>query len=188
MNQDKVKQFLSASRDLIKLSSELGYGDPFASYRIREIMLSIHLNHVLAKTLHFEDARNENDEKVEYKTSVIQKSKSVSQSLTGRYEISWQETWEKQKEYMLNEKIANNVYHYFALFCDATYRILEIRRMTGMQAYNLLLPKIKDKYVKRYTTKSKDGTLHASLSAKEIRNNSEKVYYWLDDPESFFTD
>jgi hypothetical protein len=168
--EEKINQLLEAKQTMMSISNELEFGDPFASYRIREILLSIHLNHTIAHTLHFEDARNEFNEKIEYKTCTISRK-----GLYGRYDISWQDSWERQKEYMLNEKIANNAYHYFALF-DKEHRIQEIYRMKGDTVYNLLLPKIEKKFKNRNISQNKNGSLHATISNLDIMTYGEKIY------------
>jgi hypothetical protein len=146
----------------------MGWGDPFAAGRIREIILVNTLGHEIANTLHAEDAIGIDGYRREYKTQLH------SRSWAGRYDVSRQGTWEEQEHYLRHEKIGNCLYHYFASFTEDNV-LMEIHAMSGAIALSLILPKIKAQYFEDRTNK-KHQDLYATLSGYDIVNNSIKIF------------
>ena len=71
---------------------------------------------------------------------------TIGKKLTATYNgISVQDTWEKQVEYILNEKIGKYHHHYFARYEDG--KIVEVWRLTAKQVYDKLLPNQKKQII-----------------------------------------
>ena len=162
--ETKQEMFIRKAEELVQLASELNYGDPFASGRMREIILAQELGHTIHHDLHGEDAKFLNEEskivKVEYKTNF------EKWGLQGRYDVSWQPTWQKQVDYLESEKIANKEYHYFATFSD-DYKIVDIYQLTGRTVLDLLLPSLEKNYKNRDSAKKNQG-LYSTLGQPTI--------------------
>ena len=172
MTKEEAIVKLNAALDVLyTVCDEMDWGDPFAAGRIREIILANYLNHKIGESLHKEDAINEDGDKIEYKTVL------ELLGLKGRYDVSWQPTWELQLDYLKNEKIANNKFHYFATFTN-NCKLVSVYQMTGEKALELLLPKIQKKF-NNFKAKEKlnlkNMSLHATLSKKQIIENSIKI-------------
>ena len=82
------------------------------------------------------------DGECEYKSTI---DKNIKATYNG---ISVQDTWEKQVEYLTNEKIAKYKNHYFARF-KIQGEIKEIYKMNGNKVLELLLPKLKNQFEKK---------------------------------------
>jgi len=146
---------------------EGNYGDPFSYARSREILMAIKLGHKVAPTLSGADGFDL-EGACEYKSTI---AKSINATYNG---ISVFDTWEEQVEYLEKEKIKKYKNHYFARFTtDLTNPIAEIWRMDGSVVFDLLLPKLKNKYLKE--NRGKDPRLGASLSKKQIHEYSERI-------------
>ena len=168
-------QFEETARKLLNIAAKLGYGDPFASGRAREILLAKLLGHKVHTELHGPDARIWNEEAghfltFEYKTSF------EKYGLHGRYDVSWQPTWEEQKRYLKHEKIGGKHSHYFATF-DQQYNVVDVYSIPGKKVHELLLPKFEEKYRGKETiTKNKISTLYAQLGSPDIQKHGKLVY------------
>lgn len=144
------------------------WGDPFSYARAKEIYMANFLEHQVAKSYSGPDGID-CDGECEYKSTI---DKNIKATYNG---ISVQETWEEQVEYLKKEKIAKYKNHYFARFDDG--KIKEIYKMDGDKVLELLLPKLKKNFEKE--NKGKDPRLGASLSKKEIQENSHLIYFDL---------
>lgn len=152
---------------MMEACKEGGYGDPFSYARSREILMAIKLGHKVAPKLSGADAYD-SDGECEYKSTI---DDFINATYNG---ISVFNTWEEQIEYLINEKIKKYKNHYFARFTtDLDNPIAEIWRMDGDVVYELLLPKLKNKYLKE--DKGKDPRLGASLSKKQIYEYGERI-------------
>ena len=157
----------NAIENLVNIFEELGLGDPFGAGRAREAILASFLEHKLGEDLHGCDAYTDDGNIYEYKTTL------VSSGLAGRYDVSTQPTWEEQVEYLTEDKIANNTYHYYATF-TSKLELVSVWKMDGKTVLDLLLPKIKHKFFQDKTHLRVQG-IHATLSAKDIRENAIKL-------------
>ena len=179
---DKQKLFLEKAEELVQLASELNYGDPYAAGRMREIILASKLGHTLHHDLHGEDAKFINEEstliKVEYKTNF------ESFGIKGRYDVSWQPTWEDQVYYLEKEKIADKKFHYFATF-TSNYTIAEVYQLTGDKVLELLLPEIEKRYNTTNSEKKNRG-LYATLGQPAIKKYGEHIHTTKSSLAEFF--
>jgi hypothetical protein len=152
---------------MMEACKEGDYGDPFSYARSREILMAIKLGHTVAPTLSGADGFD-SDGECEYKSTIAD---SINATYNG---ISVFETWDAQVDYLINEKIKKYKNHYFARFTtDLHNPIAEVWRMDGDVVYDLLLPKLKNKYLKE--NKGKDPRLGASLSKKQIYEYGERI-------------
>ena len=84
--------------EMYEICNTEGWGDPFSYARSREIHMAGILGHRVADDYSGADAYDKYDLPVEYKSTIGKK-------LTATYNgISVQDTWEKQVDYILNEK------------------------------------------------------------------------------------
>ena len=150
---------------MYELCKEQEYGDPFSYARSREILISVLLGHDISPTLSGADGIDEDGE-CEYKSTV---SKNINGAYNG---ISVQESWEKQVDYLRNDKIAKYKNHYIVRFDGS--KIAEIWKLNGNVVCDILEPKLKKKYPTILT--KKDPRLSASLTKKEIQTNGEKIF------------
>ena len=105
------EKFTKKYTELVRIAQQMDVGDPFGAGRAREIILSGILGHKIGSDLHGIDAESFcGKETYEYKTSLSTKA------LSPRYDVSWRDTWEKQIEYLEQDKIANHEFHFFASF------------------------------------------------------------------------
>lgn len=152
---------------LLEGAREGGWGDPFASGRLREILLADFLGHELAKTLHEEDATDpKTGKKQEYKTTFNYRG------FMGRYDISTQSNLKEQIEYINKEKIGCYD-HVYATF-NENYEIVGAFVAKGEDVAKRIIPKIEKKFGKTAGFKRKD--LHATLTAKDIREIGKKIF------------
>ena len=152
---------------MCELTNRNNWGDPFSYSRGKEILMAHFLKHKVAETYSGPDGID-CDGECEYKSTI---DKNIKATYNG---ISVQDTWEKQVEYLTNEKIAKYKNHYFARFDKSSGEIIEIYMMNGNKVLELLLPKLKNQFVKK--NKGKDPRLGSSLSKKEIIKNSYLIY------------
>lgn len=153
--QQEYNELFKRMWDLCK---EHEWGDPFSYARSREIHMANHLGHTIASTYSGADAIDDEGNEVEYKTTI---GDNISASYTG---ISNQETWELQEKYLREEKLAKYPYHYIARYKDG--EIKELWRLTGMQVFNILLPKFKIQYESKIARK--DPRLSKTLTKSDI--------------------
>ena len=124
-----------------------------------------HLGHKIAKNYSGSDACDSDGNLVEYKTTI---GKSITATYNG---ISVQSTWEEQKTYLENEKIAKYKWHYFARYKDG--KIEEIWKMSGTKVLELLMSKFEKQYHSQKN--KKDPRLGAILTVTEIKANAIKI-------------
>ena len=161
------KKFEKGWNLMMAACKEGNYGDPFSYARSREILIAIKLGHKVAPSLSGADGFDEDGE-CEYKSTI---GNSINATYNG---ISVFDTWEEQNDYLINKKIKKYKNHYFARFTsDLNNPIVEVWRMSGDVVYDLLLPKLKNKYLKE--NKGKDPRLGASLSKKQIYEYGERI-------------
>jgi len=156
--------------NLYAICGRKNYGDPFASGRLREMILAEHLGHKICDTLHGADAYGADGYIREYKTT------SDNNYLKGRYDVSFYTTWKEQKEYLITKKLGSCKYHYFALF---TYeqKLKQIWVMHGDKVMEILFPKIKkswDSLIKREY--KKHPALYGTVTKSEIEKFGAKIY------------
>lgn len=165
---DAKTKFKKGWELMMEACQEQNWGDPFSYARSREILMSIELGHEVAKSLSGEDAIDQ-EGVCEYKST-------ISSSLNGTYNgISVMDSWEDQLSYLENDKIKKYKNHYFARFTDnPTKPIAEVWRMKGDKVYDLLVPKLQNKFTS--TKKAKDPRLGANISKKEIQAFAERIY------------
>ena len=100
----------------------------------REIHMAGILGHTIADDYSGADAYDQ-DGPCEYKSTIGKK-------LTATYNgISVQDTWEKQVEYIQEEKIGKYANHYYARYESG--KIQEIWRMDALDVIAILLPNLK---------------------------------------------
>ena len=157
------QDWLNAFKTLQQLSNELGVGDPFNYNRGREIHTAFTLGLTVSDTLSGADAYDENG---------ACELKSTIGSLKGVYTgISVQPSWDKQVEYIINNKIGKYPNHYIVRYDGA--EIAEAHRLTSNDVLMLLIPKIKKQF---NSPRGKDPRIGVTLTAKEIRTYGELVY------------
>jgi len=89
-----------------------------------------------------------------------ERKSSTGKRPSGTYSgLSCKDTWEEQKEYLI-AKIRNCGRHYFDRFHPVTGQMVESWWMTGEQAYELLLPKIKKDFLRKKKL-AKEGKINA---------------------------
>lgn len=157
----------SAITNLVEIFECLDLGDPFGAGRAREAILAAFLGHHLGDDLQGADAYDDRGNIYEYKTTL------VSCGISGRYDVSSQPTWEEQVEYLRENKIANNAYHYYASFTPKM-ELVSVYEIDGETVLDLLLPKLHKKFFQDKTNLKVQG-LHATLSAKDIRTFGKKL-------------
>ena len=147
-----------------QLCRENGWGEPFSYARSREIHIANRLGHTVAKDCSGSDATDSEGNPVEYKSTTQSRIRATYNG------ISVQNTWEAQENYLQTQKIGKYPWHYFVRYEDAY--IKEIWKMSGETVLAILLPKLKNQYVKK---NRKDPRLGVSLTTKEIHDNATKV-------------
>jgi|TARA_R110002110_G_scaffold43853_9_gene135829 hypothetical protein len=152
-------------REMAKICSEQGWGDPFSYARSKEILAANKLGHTIAATLSGADAFNEKGQPVEYKSTIQDKCKGA---YTG---ISVLGTWGEQVEYLFNEKIAKYPEHYFNRFKDG--EMVESWVMSGDKVFEILVSKMESKFPT--VRQKKDPRLSANISNTEIRKYGRRL-------------
>lgn len=156
-----------AITNLVEIFDYLGLGDPFGAGRAREAILANFLGHTLGDDLQGADAYDNSGNIYEYKTTL------ASCGVAGRYDVSTQPTWQDQVDYLREDKIANNAYHYYATFTPKM-ELVSVFEIDGDTVLDLLLPKLQKKFFQDKTNLKVQG-LHATLSAKDIRTFGNKL-------------
>lgn len=161
------EEYIALYKRMAALCEENGLGDPFSYARSKEIYATFSLGHKMPGPSDYSgaDAINERGEGVEYKSTI---GPRVKGSYTG---ISVQDTWEKQVQYLREEKILKYPEHYFNRFENG--ELVESWRLTGQQVYDILLPKLKKKFAT--VLDKKDPRLSADVSNKDILTNGERI-------------
>ena len=151
--------------ELAQVCKEEGWGDPFSYARSKEIYAATVLGHTVADTFSGADAVNAEGQEVEYKSTISSKCKG---SYTG---ISVQSSWQEQKRYLFEEKLAKYPEHYYNRFKDG--KLVESWKMSGIDVYNILLPKLEQKY--DTVLDKKDPRLSANITWSEIQQYGTRV-------------
>lgn len=152
------QQYQQLFEQMYALCEENQWGDPFSYARSREIHMAGILGHTIADDYSGADAYDQ-DGPCEYKSTIGKK-------LTATYNgISVQDTWEKQVEYIQEEKIGKYANHYYARYeCG---KIQEIWRMDALDVIAILLPNLKKQY--ESTKVRKDPRLGYTIPNKLIQ-------------------
>ena len=150
---------------MAKLCEEQSWGDPFSYARSKEIYAAIVLGHSVAPDYSGADAIGPDGSLYEYKSTI---DKTCKGSYTG---ISVQETWEEQESYLIEEKIGKYPEHYYNRFEDG--KLVESWKLTGQQVYEILGPKLKDKF--STVLNQKDPRLSATVTTGEIHQYGKRV-------------
>jgi len=149
---------------LYDLCEENGWGDPFSYARSREILIASYLGHEISNTLAGDDGYDE-EGACEYKSTICE-------NIHGLYSgMSKQSTWEKQKEYLVNEKILPYKNHYFIRF--EVGKIKEVWKLSGEDVYTILLPKVKKNYFS--SGSRKDPRVRGEITKKEIYDYGKRI-------------
>ena len=150
---------------MAEICEEQGWGDPFSYARSKEIYAATVLGHTVATTFSGADAFNQANQPVEYKSTI---AKNCKGSYTG---ISVQSSWEEQKRYLFEEKLAKYPEHYYNRFNAG--KLVESWMMKGDDVYDVLTPKLEAKYPDVLTKKA--PRLSANVSWREIKQYGTKV-------------
>jgi len=161
------QKFAKLYKEMWDLCQENDWGDPFSYARAKEIYATCALGHSMPAPDAYSgaDGINEKGEGVEYKSTI---GKSIKGSYTG---ISVQSTWEEQDRYLREEKIAKYPEHYYNRFEDG--KLVESWKLTGQQVYEILGPKLKDKF--STVLNQKDPRLSATVTTGEIHQYGKRV-------------
>jgi len=166
MSPEEAKQrFRELYEEMAQVCDEQGWGDPFSYARSKEIYAATVLGHTVATTFSGADAFNQANQPVEYKSTI---GKNCKGSYTG---ISVQQTWEEQKRYLFEEKLAKYPEHYYNRFNAG--KLVESWMMRGDDVFDVLTPKLEAKYPDVLT--KKDPRLSANVSWREIKQYGTKV-------------
>ena len=163
-NMARNQKFRELYLEMHALCEEEGWGDPFSYARSKEIYAASVLGHDVAPNYSGADAYDKDGCACEYKSTT---AKNLKGSYTG---VSVQDTWEKQKIYLLREKIGP-YNHYYNHFKDG--EMIASWKLSGEAVYNILLPKFKKSYPT--VLKKKDPRLAASVCWTEIQKYGVKV-------------
>ena len=150
---------------MYQLCDQENWGDPFSYARSREIHLAGIIGHSVADDYSGADAFDENDNPVEYKSTIGKK-------LTATYNgISVQPTWHDQVKYLVEEKIGKYQHHFYARYHKG--KVVEVWRLEAEDVLSILFPPLKkqfdDKRVK------KDPRLGYTISNKLIKQFGTQV-------------
>ena len=142
--------------------------DDLSNYgRLKELVMAMELGHSFPESYADADAFDSDGNPVEYKSTVQDR---INATYNG---ISVQETWKKQKQYLVEEKICKYSDHFFARFPRHSMKILEMYRMDGGTVYNLLLPKLKRQFESK--KQRKDPRLGSSIGKKDIQQYGQQI-------------
>ena len=163
MKKSKITNLI---KELIELCDKYGLGDPFASGRAREIVLSSglgqNIGEVLAECDAFTYDEDGNREEFEYKTSL---------GSTFKYNESKKATWDETYK-KLKKKITGNKYHYYAKF-SKRMDIKEVYYIDGETVFEILIPKLEERYNTLNNVKSsknlRDRRLYTMMSVRDIK-------------------
>lgn len=170
MSNNFQEQYIELFEKITTICYENGVGDPFSYARGKEIYQAFKLGHTVSQTYSGADAFNSEGKKVEYKSTI---GKKISATYNG---ISVMETWEEQERYLKEQKIECYEEHYFSIF-DKNGNIIETWKMSGKQVYDILEPKLKNKFFKLKNSNKvlKDPRLGATISQGEIYKYATKM-------------
>ncbi len=157
------KEFAELFDKMYKLCFDNGWGDPFNYSRAREIHMANYLQHKISTTLSGADAIDEDGE-AEYKSTI---SKDIKATYNG---ISKQENWDKQVEYLKNDKIGKYKNHYFSRYENGA--IVEMYKMSCDKVLEEAERQLKKKFQKENL---KDPRLGFNINKTYIKNNSERL-------------
>ena len=154
-NLNKISSLLT---EIDKLCKEDDLGDIFSYSKVKEVLTANLLGHTVPKDYSGADGYKPDGTPVEYKSTI---AKKIQATYNG---ISVQETWDKQVEYLEDDKIGKYPSHYMVRF-DGT-EIMECYELQAADVLSILLPKLK----KQFHNKSirKDPRLGATISSKDI--------------------
>jgi len=160
------QRFQQLFEEMYSLCQENGWGDPFSYARSREIHLAGILGHKVADSYAGADAFDE-DGAAEYKTTIADK-------INGTYNgISVQETWEDQEKYLINKKLGKYHNHYIARYANG--KVAEVWKLTSDSVLQVLLPKLKKDWVRKFSGRQKDPRLSGQITHKEIAEFGERI-------------
>ena len=159
------QKYIELYKQMADLCKQNGWGDPFSYARSKEIYAACVFGHTVAPDYSGADALNEQGDEVEYKSTI---GKKIQGAYTG---ISVQSTWEDQVRYLREEKIAKYPEHYYNRFNEG--ELVESWKLTGDKVFDILLPKLENKYPTVLT--KKDPRLSATVTKKEIIKYGKKV-------------
>ena len=101
---NKIVHYLN---QIDKLCKKNDMGDIFSYSKVKEVLIAAKLGHTVPKEYAGADGYNKSGDGVEYKSTI---GKNINGTYNG---ISVQSTWNKQLEYLKNEKIGKYPFHYF---------------------------------------------------------------------------
>lgn len=163
-NLTPESQYAVLFKEMYNLCMDQGWGDPFSYAVSREILIANELGHQKAPSYSGADGIDQ-DGGCEYKST-------INQNINGSYNgISVQPTWERQEDYLREEKIGKYKNHYITRFYSG--EIVECYRLEGEKVLEIVIPKLKEKYSN--TLSKKDPRLGATLTKKEIYAYGEKI-------------
>ena len=161
--EEKYQQLFE---QMYQICEENNWGDPFSYARSREIHLAGLLGHRVADDYSGADAYDNNNNPVEYKSTIGKK-------LTATYNgISVQDTWENQVKYLEEEKIGKYKHQYYARYKSG--KVIEVYRLHADVVLSILLPPLKKQFEDKRV--KKDPRLGYTISNKDILQYGEKVY------------
>ena len=160
--EEKYQQLFE---QMYQICEENNWGDPFSYARSREIHLAGLLGHRVADDYSGADAYDNNNNPVEYKSTIGKK-------LTATYNgISVQNSWEDQVTYLKEDKIGKYKDHYYARYQSG--KIVEVYKLTSDVVLSILLPHLKKQFEDKRV--KKDPRLGYTISNKLILQYGEKV-------------
>ena len=160
--EEKYQQLFE---QMYQICEENNWGDPFSYARSREIHLAGLLGHRVADYYSGADSYDNNNNPVEYKSTIGKK-------LTATYNgISVQNTWEDQVKYLKEDKIGMYKHHYYARYKSG--KVIEVYRLHADVVLSILLPHLKKQFEDKRV--KKDPRLGYTISNKLILQYGEKV-------------
>ncbi len=165
-NVKSYNRIADLAAELFNECMQQGFGNPFVSGRLQEIIMAGALGHKISDTLSGADGYDERGA-CEYKTTSDKKNKK---NISGTYSsISVQATWDEQVDY-LNQKFGN-MNHYVGRF-ESGY-LVEVWKLDGDKVIELITPSI----YKQFTNPShrKDPRFSTSLCMTEIYKHGERI-------------
>jgi hypothetical protein len=152
-----------------KLCKKNDMGDIFSYSKVKEVLIAAKLGHTVPKEYAGADGYDKSGDGVEYKSTI---GKNINGTYNG---ISVQSTWNKQLEYLKNEKIGKYPFHYFGKFDGTT--IVELYELTAKDVLKVLIPKFKKDYERKTSpnSKHKDPRLGSSINMTEIKKYGKSV-------------
>lgn len=162
--QKHIDQLNEAFR---QMKERLGIDD-LANYgRLKELAMAMELGHHFPENYADADAFDTDGNPVEYKSTIQDR---IMATYNG---ISVQETWEDQKEYLIEEKICKYGDHFFARFPRHSMEIIEMHQMDGSTVYELILPKLRRQFESKQS--KKDPRLGATIGKNDIYEHGTQI-------------